>query len=213
MAAIAKVYQAHFETRPAVTLAIVNGALGALADVVAQTCQIMLTSPRSQSSRSQEFDPPPAKTLDFARTARFAAFGIGMGPLLGRWNLFLEKNYPLRSVGGKVSLKSLGKRVLVDQTLMAPIGMAIFITSMGFMEARDVAGIKQKFFDMYTPAMIANWRVWPVIQLVNFRYMPLPYRVPFQSTCGVFWTLYLSLLNAREDMKLDGPHDAKKHSF
>ena len=41
-----------------------------------------------------------------------------MGPLLGRWNLFLEKNYPLRSVGGTVSLKSLGKRVLVDQTLM-----------------------------------------------------------------------------------------------
>ena len=42
MAAIAKVYQAHFETRPAVTLAIANGALGALADVVAQTCQIMV---------------------------------------------------------------------------------------------------------------------------------------------------------------------------
>jgi hypothetical protein len=26
--------------------------------------------------------------------------------------------------------------------------------------------------------------------------MPLPYRVPFQQTCGVFWTLYLSLLNS-----------------
>lgn len=35
------------------------------------------------------------------------------------------------------------------------------------------------------------------IQLVNFRFMPLPYRVPFQSSCGVFWTLYLSLLNAK----------------
>lgn len=28
--------------------------------------------------------------------------------------------------------------------------------------------------------------------------MPLAYRVPFQSTCGVFWTLYLSLLNSRQ---------------
>lgn len=27
--------------------------------------------------------------------------------------------------------------------------------------------------------------------------MPLPYRVPFQSSCGVFWTLYLSLVNSR----------------
>ena len=35
------------------------------------------------------------------------------------------------------------------------------------------------------------------VQLINFRFMPLAYRVPFQSTCGVFWTLYLSLLNAK----------------
>ena len=34
-------------------------------------------------------------------------------------------------------------------------------------------------------------------QLINFRYMPLPYRVPFQSTCGVFWTLYLSIANSK----------------
>jgi len=26
--------------------------------------------------------------------------------------------------------------------------------------------------------------------------MPLPYRVPFAQTCGVFWTLYLSILNS-----------------
>lgn len=81
---------------------------------------------------------------------------------------------------------------------------------------------------MFIPALKANWQVWPVIQLVNFRFMPLAYRVPFQATCGVFWTLYLSLLNARyihlstmktfflmtvasdrEDIKLDGQIGAK----
>lgn len=31
--------------------------------------------------------------------------------------------------------------------------------------------------------------------------MPLPYRVPFQQTCGVFWTLYLSILNSKEDAR------------
>ena len=33
-------------------------------------------------------------------------------------------------------------------------------------------------------------------QFINFRFIPLPYRVPFQQTSGVFWTLYLSLLNS-----------------
>ena len=81
------------------------------------------------------------------------------------------------------------------------------------MEGRDLQGIQAKLKDMYLSALIANWQVWPAAQLINFRYMPLQcvvqpwvrllsndsarYRVPFQATLGVFWSLYLSLLNAR----------------
>jgi len=71
------------------------------------------------------------------------------------------------------------------------------------MEGRTRHQIKQKYQDLYAPALIANWKVWPLAQLINFRYMPLPYRVPFAQTCGVFWTLYLSLLNSNEDNKQD----------
>ena len=82
---------------------------------------------------------------------------------------------------------------------------------MGLMEGRDAHHIRGKFQDLYGQAMFANWQVWPLAQvctfyiflislipsqLINFRFMPLPYRVPFQSTCGVFWTLYLSILNS-----------------
>jgi protein Mpv17 len=49
---------------------------------------------------------------------------------------------------------------------------------------------------MFMPTLRTNWSVWPVLQFVNFRFLPLAYRVPFQSTCGVFWTLYLSTVNA-----------------
>jgi protein Mpv17 len=77
-----------------------------------------------------------------------------------------------------------------------PSQLALFIGSMGYMEGRDSAHVRDKYRDMFGPAIRANWQVWPLAQLVNFRYMPLPYRVPFQSTCGVFWTLYLSILNA-----------------
>lgn len=40
-----------------------------------------------------------------------------------------------------------------------------------------------------------------MIQAVNFSIVPLPYRLPFQQTCGVVWSTYLSLLNARQDRK------------
>lgn len=55
----------------------------------------------------------------------------------------------------------------------APIGLALFTGSMGYMERGSLDGVKAKFNEMYIPAMLANWQLWPLVQLVNFRYMPL----------------------------------------
>ncbi|KAI0757232.1 hypothetical protein C8Q80DRAFT_85520 [Daedaleopsis nitida] len=188
--ALARVYQQSFEAHPYYTLAVTNGALNALGDTVAQLTQRF-------NEKHRRHQPP----YDILRTLRFFAFGFGMGPLIGRWNFFLERHFPLRSLGnetGKVSLRALARRVGADQLFMAPIGLAMFIGSMGVMEGRDPKHIAQRYNDIYKPALIANWQVWPLAQLINFRFMPLPYRVPFQSSCGVFWTLYLSLLNSKE---------------
>ncbi|KAH9921965.1 uncharacterized protein BXZ73DRAFT_51573 [Epithele typhae] len=192
--ALARAYQQSFEHHPYITLAFTNGILNALGDAVAQLTQ-RLTNERPANRRYSDTQ------YDLLRTARFFVFGFGMGPLIGRWNLLLEQHFPLRTLGGskgKVSLKALARRVGADQLFMAPIGLGLFIGSMGAMEGRDANHIAGRFKDIYKPALIANWQVWPLAQLVNFRFMPLPYRVPFQSTCGVFWTLYLSRLNAQE---------------
>ncbi|PCH33428.1 hypothetical protein WOLCODRAFT_64036 [Wolfiporia cocos MD-104 SS10] len=193
--ALARIYQQSFETHPYGTMAITNGALNALGDIVAQLTE-KFVGRASCMSRRWEYDVP--------RTVRFFTFGVGMGPLIGRWNFFLERYLPLRFQGsgppgsGRVSIRALSKRVAADQLIMAPIGLALFIGSMGVMEGRDGPHIRRKYSDMFAPALVTNWQVWPIAQLVNFRFMPLAYRVPFQSSCGVFWTLYLSILNSRE---------------
>lgn len=200
--ALARAYQQSFEHHPYGTLAVTNGALNALGDLVAQLTERHI-GPRKEAWK-----------YDIPRTLRFFAFGFGMGPLIGRWNFFLERNFPLRPLGfalpavartgngkGRVSIRALSKRVAADQLIMAPIGLSLFIGSMGIMEGRDGPHIRRKYADMLVPALIANWQVWPLAQFLNFRYMPLAYRVPFQSSCGVFWTLYLSILNSRESLE------------
>jgi len=197
---IARFYQQSFETHPYRTLAVTNGSLNALGDIVAQGSQKILGD--------RAIEKP--HRYDLARTLRFFCFGFTLGPFIGKWNVFLERRFPLRTVAsssGKVSARALSKRVAMDQLVMAPAGVAVFIGAMGIMEGRSPAQINQKFGDIYLPALSANWKIWPVAQLINFRYMPLAYRVPFQSTCGVFWTLYLSILNAKEDEKQD--HDTE----
>ncbi|KAH7883890.1 hypothetical protein F5I97DRAFT_1609935 [Phlebopus sp. FC_14] len=191
---IARAYQHFFDTHPNCTLALTGGTLNAFGDIVAQFSQNALAD-----------DHRIRSAWDAARTLRFFCFGFGLSPLLGRWNVFLERKFPLRRrrAQGKVSIKALSKRVAADQLVMAPLGLVIFVGSMGIMEGRSTTQIREKYADMYTPALLTNWKIWPIAQLINFRYMPLPYRIPFQSTCGVFWTLYLSILNAREDDRQD----------
>jgi len=198
IALAARAYQQSFEARPRTTLAVTNGSLFAIGDGVAQLTQLFTYNPDLHRGSKRPL-------YDIARTARFFAFGVGMGPLLGRWNRFLEHRFPLRGIAtsNRVSISALGKRVAADQLFMAPIGLAMFIGSMGVMEGRDAQHIGKKYEDIYTPAIIANWRIWPLAQFINFRYMALPYRIPFQSTCGIFWNLYLSLLNSKENERQD----------
>ncbi|KAJ9108060.1 hypothetical protein QFC20_003629 [Naganishia adeliensis] len=191
----AKFYNANFDRRPVPTLMVTNGILNTIADAVAQSSQMILAQRSMPHPDTPEFQPPPPG-YDYARTLRFAVFGVAMGPLIGVWMRFLERNIPL--VGGsRRRTLQLGKRVFADQVLLAPIGLAIFVSAMGAMEGKNTEQLKEKFSDMYLPALISNWKVWPLAQAVNFSLMPLQYRVPFQSTCGIAWNVYLSLLNAR----------------
>ena len=79
--------------------------------------------------------------------------------------------------------------------------------------------ITRKFQDVYVPALKANFLVWPAVQLINFRVMPIQFQIvslnclmftssriglisnlqPFVSTIGIAWTAYLSLTNSAEE--------------
>ncbi len=67
-----------------------------------------------------------------------------MGPLVGAWLRFLESRVPMLG-GGTRQMIQLGKRVFADQVLLAPLGLALFVGSMGYMEGRDTQGVKDKY--------------------------------------------------------------------
>jgi hypothetical protein len=37
--------------------------------------------------------------------------------------------------------------------------------------------IQRKFQDVYVPALKANFLVWPAVQLINFRVMPIQFQI------------------------------------
>jgi Mpv17 / PMP22 family len=91
----------------------------------------------------------------------------------------------------------------MDQLIFAPIGLGVFFTFMTLAEGGGKKHIVKKFQDIYIPTLRANYILWPAVQILNFRVVPLSLQIPFVSTIGIFWTAYLSLANSNEDENME----------
>ncbi|SRR6266702_2812118 len=49
--------------------------------------------------------------------------------------------------------------------LTLELQLSIFLGSMGMMEGRDPEHIRARFNDIYQPALLANWKIWPAAQV------------------------------------------------
>ncbi|KAI8633291.1 hypothetical protein F5Y19DRAFT_295295 [Xylariaceae sp. FL1651] len=228
MAIIARLmsrFNAYYDERPVLTMMVTNAVLGGVADTVAQTITSVkqrqrarqktgsatrddpisieiqdLSRKDSGDSRDIFADPrtPPAQ-FDFERLTRFMAYGFAMAPLQFKWFGFLSRAFPItkNSAFGPAL-----KRVAVDQIVFAPVSVALFFSVMTVAEGGGRRAVSLKLKDMYLPTLKANYMVWPAVQIINFRLMPVQFQLPFVSTVGIAWTAYLSLSNASEDETL-----------
>ncbi|KID95108.1 Mpv17/PMP22, partial [Metarhizium majus ARSEF 297] len=206
-------------TNVVMTMMVTNAILGGVADTVAQS----ITAIRTRASRksvgadkdefaieihelnrkSADFDErdfvTDNKTLptafDFERLTRFMAYGFCVAPLQFKWFRFLERAFPITKTS---AFGPAMKRVVFDQLVYAPFGVGLFFTVMTVAEGGGRRAIGGKLRDMYVPTLKANYVVWPAVQIVNFRLMPVQFQLPFVSTIGIAWTAYLSLTNASD---------------
>ncbi|KAI9797601.1 MAG: hypothetical protein M1833_005384 [Piccolia ochrophora] len=138
--------------------------------------------------------PPP---FDFERLTRFMAFGFMVAPLQFKWFQFLSSAFPLAK--GSATVATL-KRVAFDQLIFAPITLASFFAFMTIAEGGGRRAVSRKLQDVYLPALKANYVVWPAIQILNFRVMPIQFQLPMVSTVSIAWTAYLSMTNSSDEL-------------
>ena len=93
-------------------------------------------------------------SLDWARTARFAFFGL---VLQAPWNhfyyLLLDGAIPPTEEPWTATT---GIKVVIDQFIQAPIFTVLIFAFLGFLEGKSTADIKQKLDDDYVDTMLAN---------------------------------------------------------
>jgi hypothetical protein len=115
--------------------------------------------------------PPP---FDFERLTRFMSYGFLITPVQHRWFYFLNAAFPLTKEAATTQAL---KRVALDQLVMAPIGLALFFLFMTVAEGGGRRAVTRKFQEVYIQSLKANYMVWPAVQMLNFRIVPLQFQI------------------------------------
>jgi len=166
-------YQAKVARRPLLTQAITTAVLFGAGDTLAQ----------------QAVERKGLRNHDAARTGRMVLYGgLIFGPAATKWYQFLQKRINLQSHNATIAA-----RVVADQTIFSTCNLALFLSSMSYLEGTDP---KKKLEKSYWPGLKANWALWPAVQAVNFKFVPLDQRVLVVNIVSLGWNCFLSWLNS-----------------
>ncbi|KAG0139369.1 hypothetical protein CROQUDRAFT_85154 [Cronartium quercuum f. sp. fusiforme G11] len=208
-------YERYFRSHPIATLAIANGFCSICGDAAAQLIPMLTSNEGTDLERTFDFTrllryfvfglnmgPIGGKWNEILdRHIQPRSKAVDEGEKAG-----VEKDMEMTLVDAPDSPGSenftqsssmlpfwvIFQMVLADQLLMAPFSIILFLSFMGLTEGIGLAELQQRIGHLFWKLLVANWKVWPIIQVVNFRFMPLRLRVPFSAGCGILWTIFLS---------------------
>lgn len=127
-----------------------------------------------------------ALLMSYQANIYFAAI---FGPAATTWFKFLQNKVILKNKNAEILA-----RVAADQTIFASTNLFCFLSSMAIMEGTSP---KDKLEKSYWTALSSNWMVWPWIQMVNFKLIPLHHRVLVVNVISLGWNCYLSWINSK----------------
>ncbi|PNP47145.1 hypothetical protein THARTR1_10650 [Trichoderma harzianum] len=161
--------------------------------------------------RNKSFDEVELESI-----LRFVIYSALVTPPNYKWQEFLERKFPSRTpidepspdsksasksseklsqavVKDRLNLTNTAVKFILDQSISAPLNTVAFLYLMGGMTFQSNAQIWSNIQNDFWPMLIAGYRVWPLVGLLNLSVVPFDYRQLVGSTAGLFWGIFLSL--------------------
>jgi protein Mpv17 len=206
-------YLTALEKRPLRTTALTTGVLMGSGDLIAQ---LLLERRQFIPPRWKQWRPSSSMTnnghmeltqsltgvqsFDYLRTGRFLAVGLcAAGPAMFVWYRYLDRL--VRGTGMSVAIR----KTAADQLGFLPIYLGSFVGLIAALRGDAPADIARLLRRDMGPMLAASYVVWPVVQIVNFRFVPLRHRVLLINVVCLFWNTYISW---RAEQQLNGDEPA-----
>ncbi|XP_059658024.1 uncharacterized protein LOC132304386 isoform X2 [Cornus florida] len=150
--------------------------------------------PSIQQDEDKEFK------INWRRVATTSLFGFGfVGPVGHFWYEGLDRFIRLRLQLQPKSLRFVATKVAVDGIIFGPLDLLVFFTYMGFSAGKSVAQIKEDVKRDFIPAFMLEGGIWPIVQVVNFRFIPVRNQLLYVNFFCLLDSSFLSWLEQQQD--------------
>jgi hypothetical protein len=188
-------YQNSLKENPLETKMITSCIISILGEIIGsyikQNRYRDLMAANRNNSRYTLAKMPPI--IDFKRIAIFGTYGLAItGPIFHWWYGFLERTVRGWDITGNLNVLT---KIALDRLILTPPFLLLTLVYMQFLQTFSVAKTSAAVKNIYASALYLNWRVWTPAQAVNFKFVPLEYRVLFGNLVALWWNIALSLKN------------------
>lgn len=168
-------YLTQLDRNPVTTKAITASVISVLSDITAQ----LLSGTRSIQS---------INTISLLHQAIIGL--VIRGPIVHYWYIILDKIFNKLGYNSKQQDNSTTiaiMKVLLDQTIFSIPFNALYFYAIGALENRTLEYTNNKLSNEFVTLMVANWKIWPLVNIVNFKFIPANLRVLFGNFVGFLW--------------------------
>lgn len=193
-------YQNCLAVHPVKTQVISSGFIWGAGDVAAQCVTHYTAKTRGVTNESHSQDDKKEFKINWKRVSTTSLFGLAfVGPVGHYWYEGLDKFIRHRLLLKPNSFRFVAAKVGADGFLFGPLDLLVFFTYMGFSTGKSVPQIKEDVKRDFLPALILEGGIWPVVQVANFRYVPVRYQLLYVNFFCLLDSCFLSWVEQQQD--------------
>lgn len=97
------------------------------------------------------------------------------------------------------SARFIAAKVALDGLIFGPFDLLAFFSYMGFATGKSVDEVKEGLKRDFLPALVLEGGVWPIVQVANFRYVPVRYQLLYVNIFCLLDSAFLSWVEQQKD--------------
>ncbi|XP_014503682.1 PXMP2/4 family protein 2 isoform X3 [Vigna radiata var. radiata] len=191
-----KWYQNCLAVHPVKTQVISSGLIWGAGDIAAQA----VTHYTAKAHATMDEDDNKELKINWKRVSTTSLFGLGfVGPVGHYWYEGLDRYIRLKLMLKPNSFRFVATKVAVDGFIFGPLDLLVFFTYMGFSSGKSVPQIKEDVKRDFLPAFVLEGGIWPIVQVANFRFIPVRYQLLYVNFFCLLDSCFLSWVEQQQD--------------